>query len=310
MSRKNQSIFTLINTALLLILIAIFIFQKTGFSFKSIFCRKIPEKSFSSVKIPSESTYQEILRFAVIGDIHIGAWSESENYLTLAIKKAIEKKAAFLVLLGDLTQNGSKEQYNSLKKILEDSGLPFYVVPGNHDIGREAVDNGLQNFREIFGEPSGKVLLKLNSKGKINKVRLFLLDTSYYGSLLETGQLVWLKEEFDKGFNPEELRIVFSQAPYDKLTMSDGYYFREFICNGFIDGLFEADLHRTEFFRRDCPLPLFTHKNDPETPFRFNTFKVGALFQPEKEFSGFLMIYYLENRFVEFERIVLTENNQ
>lgn len=277
----------------------------------AVFLRQLEEKRREELKIDYQEV-KKILTFAVIGDIHIGAWDKSEEYFQQALKRAKDREVEFVVLLGDLTQNGTREEFGSLKKILDSSGLSFYVVPGNHDIGVEVAKNDLTNFKEFFGDTFKEVVWNVVDEGRIKRVRLFLLDTARWRGkeipiLLNSEQWLWLKRDLgEKSFDPKELRLVFSQTPFDKLSLTDSHWIREFVCAGFVDGFFEADLHRTEFFRRDCPLPLHG-KEMEEVSHKFPTFKVGSLFKPYREFPGFLIVHYFDNRFFEIERIFVGE---
>jgi 3',5'-cyclic AMP phosphodiesterase CpdA len=52
-------------------------------------------------------------------------------------KEVLEKKPEFLIVSGDLTNNGEKESHEDLQKLfqkLEDQGIEVLVTPGNHDI--------------------------------------------------------------------------------------------------------------------------------------------------------------------------------
>lgn len=51
--------------------------------------------------------------------------------------RAAEKlKPGMLLISGDVTQNGSAKEYRATRKLLDDIGLPYMCVPGNHDIHR------------------------------------------------------------------------------------------------------------------------------------------------------------------------------
>jgi len=254
------------------------------------------------------------LTFAAIGEVHIGAFYKNEDYLRQALKKAKERKVDFVVVLGDLTQNGSFQEYSILKNILDESGVRYFVVPGNHDIGSESGEEGLRNFRQFFGDTYREVLFPLGAQGKIKRARLFLLDTAQWRgngvTTIGSAQWKWLKEKLgNKGFDTSELKLVFSQMPFDRFSLTDVHYIRQFICESFADGFFEADLHRTERFVRNCPVPLYNEQME-NVSFAFPTFKVGALFKPRGEFPGFLVVHYFDNRFFEAERIILGPLNE
>ena len=101
------------------------------------------------------------VRFAVATDVHLrlpdedlpAYYPESELYyscwgsgnqtheaaglLTQMLRRAEENGAAFVLLGGDLAHNGEEAQHRYFASLLqafeEESGIPVYVVPGNHD---------------------------------------------------------------------------------------------------------------------------------------------------------------------------------
>jgi hypothetical protein len=140
----------------------------------------------------------------------------------------------------------------------------------------------------------------------VNKVLSFAVIGDVHAGAWHNGELYFNQALTDKGYDPEELKLVFSQVPFDSLSLTDSHYLREFVCAGFVDGFFGANNHRTEFFRRNCPLPL--EESEMEGLFyMFPTFKVGSLFKPQSEFPGFLIIHYFDNRYFEIERVLLGE---
>ena len=300
--------------AFLLVLIGLSFLVKTRF-FKEE--ESLSKKEATDIT-PSSETQEaslekadKVLTFAVIADIHLGEAPYLPKLLKEALKKTKDYQVEFVVLLGDLTQQGALKEFQSLKKILDDSGLVYYLVPGNHDIGEGTEEKAFENFQSLFGPTYREVVYKLTkndgSKNKIKRARLFFLDTSRIGMDVETimdkEQWLWLKEKL--GHNEKdasELRLVFSQTPLEKFGL-ESHYLREFFCNSFIDGLFEADIHSTQHFSRDCPIAGWKHEED--FFYSFPSFKPGALFNPRHEFPGFLIMDYFDNCFFNFKRVLV-----
>ena len=104
---------------------------------------------------------EDAVRFAVATDVHLrlpdeelpAYYPESELYyscwgsgnqtheaaglLKQMLRRARENGAAFVLLGGDLAHNGEEAQHRYFASLLrafeEESGIPVYVVPGNHD---------------------------------------------------------------------------------------------------------------------------------------------------------------------------------
>lgn len=117
--------------------------------------------TFLTVSALAESAEERPVRFAVAADVHLrlpdeelpAYYPESELYyscwgsgnqtheaaglLTQMLRRARENGAAFVLLGGDLAHSGTETQHryfaSLLKAFEEESGIPVYVVPGNHD---------------------------------------------------------------------------------------------------------------------------------------------------------------------------------
>lgn len=144
--------------------------------------------------IPFAAVAEEsAIRFGVISDIHIFADSlknpESENYKNFVknshkefneinslidnaldgiLRNAVEDGSTYVLIPGDLTKDGELESHKQLAEKLaefeEESGIPVFVIPGNHDINNSnaiTYENGFEEpaektspeqFREIYAD--------------------------------------------------------------------------------------------------------------------------------------------------------------
>lgn len=76
----------------------------------------------------------ESFHFVVLNDLHFldkkcTAWHEG----VVQQIKAHQEKPAFCLIVGDLTENGTAEQLDTVRSIYRGLGLPLHVVIGNHD---------------------------------------------------------------------------------------------------------------------------------------------------------------------------------
>jgi len=107
------------------------------------------------------TAYEGELRFLVVSDLHHGAAAASEgetgrdsvDLLARVLRRARrEGDVDAVVLLGDLVEDGgvpgAERDMAAMRELLYRSGLPFVVVPGNHD-GRAA------RVLEVFGDKTG-----------------------------------------------------------------------------------------------------------------------------------------------------------
>jgi predicted MPP superfamily phosphohydrolase len=86
--------------------------------------------------------------FIAVNDFHYldkqcGPWFEK------ALKQMIghEEKIAFILLLGDLAENGTKEQLGAVSEILKPIKVPVHVVVGNHDY---RTNSDRKAFEELY----------------------------------------------------------------------------------------------------------------------------------------------------------------
>lgn len=85
-------------------------------------------------------------------DIHVGESGVTVGDLRLAIerieKEAVDVPSPLLLVTGDLTTEGLREEYESAASVLLDVGIPSLIIPGNHD----ERNYGSALFEELFGE--------------------------------------------------------------------------------------------------------------------------------------------------------------
>ena len=56
----------------------------------------------------------------------------------------------FLIIAGDLTGSGTATEFANFMDAMEQSGVRYYCVPGNHDVATSPVD---ENYRQYLGAP-------------------------------------------------------------------------------------------------------------------------------------------------------------
>ncbi len=98
----------------------------------------------------------ELFRLATVNDIHLGdphfghlptvahprhaRHSPPRRCLEAAVSEAAAWGAQLLVAKGDITDHGSADEWALGAEVLANPGIPVEAIPGNHDVGREAVD--------------------------------------------------------------------------------------------------------------------------------------------------------------------------
>ena len=77
------------------------------------------------------------MRIAAVGDVHVGLDMRGELRRSFA---ALRDHADVLLIAGDLTQHGSREEGKLLAEEIADVGVPTIAVLGNHDYHQDAQD--------------------------------------------------------------------------------------------------------------------------------------------------------------------------
>lgn len=128
------------------------------------------------------------------------------------VAELIGTNALFGITLGDITFD-DLSLYDRYNHVVAQIGIPFYNVPGNHDMNYDAADDrySLETFKRHFGPPYHSF-----DVGKVHFIVLDVVDylgkdaeghSRYQGKIGER-QLQWLRN--DLKFVPEDHLIVLS----------------------------------------------------------------------------------------------------
>ncbi|MFE4106486.1 metallophosphoesterase family protein [Almyronema epifaneia] len=157
------------------------------------------------------------LRFAIVSDPHIALpqtiWRSPSRFHLVevsipALEQVFEHLSSLaldcILMPGDLTQHGEKDNHNWLAQRLSDLPIPVYVVPGNHDIiQREDTDKtvGLNQFLQCyqnFGYDQQPYYLQSLKPGiwliGLNSIAFDAEGQQRYNGYLEAEQLDWLDQ--------------------------------------------------------------------------------------------------------------------
>jgi 3',5'-cyclic-AMP phosphodiesterase len=108
----------------------------------------------------------------------------------LATIAALPEPPFCVIATGDLTESGAPEEYQRLREIIDDSEIPVYLIPGNHD-RREAMRKVFPEHDYLQG--SGPIQYTIETAS----LRVIALDTSEgtrRGGYLDRTRLNWLTD--------------------------------------------------------------------------------------------------------------------
>ena len=157
-------------------------------------------------------------RFAVVSDLHIALphtiWNHPSRFhlvevsipaLEVVLKHLEQQQLDFLLLPGDLTQDGEPDNHAWLSDRLSQLPFPVYVVPGNHDIRAVLADErsiaaaDFPHYYRKFGYENAQLYYTCEV---LPGVRLIGLNSNQFDQQgkqqqvgrLDDAQLEWLKE--------------------------------------------------------------------------------------------------------------------
>lgn len=159
------------------------------------------EDGLNTEPVPSSSPL--MFKFAVLADPHL----DTVN-LSKALQQAKNSGVKLIIGIGDFSDVGTMEELRAAKLQFDAAGLPYYVIPGDHDLwdSRNKKLAPLTNFKEVFG-----VSYKSFS---YNQVRFILLDNSdnYLG--VDKLQFKWIDDELLRAkAEAPKLTLAFSSIP-------------------------------------------------------------------------------------------------
>lgn len=170
----------------------------------------------------------EPVRFALLSDTHVtrGTAEDQPRYrprFESVIAAVNAEKVRFVLIAGDLTQNGSPDEIADFKKLVAGFTAPVHFVPGNHDIGNKLIPGkgGDKTPRPAafaaFEENLGPSFYLRTVAG----VRLIGLNSPILGSGLPLEEKMWAFLERELAHPAAAPTIVFTHYPLFVKTVDE-----------------------------------------------------------------------------------------
>ncbi|HUJ56182.1 MAG TPA: metallophosphoesterase [Gaiellaceae bacterium] len=138
-----------------------------------------------------------MFRIVQLSDLHCGQQFFLPQLLERAIAEVNEFAPDVVVVSGDLTSNGFKDEYALAREFLDTIACEsMVVIPGNHD----SRNVGYVHFEDLFGER--------NSVLRRNGVTIVAVDSSepdLDNGQIGRGRYRWIEEQF--AAEPADLRV-------------------------------------------------------------------------------------------------------
>jgi outer membrane protein assembly factor BamB/predicted phosphodiesterase len=97
-------------------------------------------------------------RFAVFTDIHISQANPqpAQDLLDAVNDLNSQTGIAFVLVTGDITENGDGKSLREAKKLLDGLKMPYFIIPGNHDT--KWTESGATDFKQVFGDDKFRLI--------------------------------------------------------------------------------------------------------------------------------------------------------
>ena len=178
---------------------------------------------------PSQSPFQS-LRFAVISDPHLDIKGKNRVKMSAVSVECLretikdinqEQELAFVLVVGDLLQDGEWENAQVAKSLLDQLFVPYYIICGNHDfkpILKKQRDGfhymSVEEFVKFFNghgfDNTNKRYYALRIKPGLRLIGLdscLPTEPQKWGGILPKEQLLWLDKQLTDHAN--ELNLIF-----------------------------------------------------------------------------------------------------
>jgi outer membrane protein assembly factor BamB/predicted phosphodiesterase len=167
---------------------------------------------FLSIMAESNIVFgQKAVSFALLADLHVNPGSKSDTSLQLIVKDINSSNVDFIIVAGDISNSGTDNELQSVKKALDKLVKPYYILPGNHET----------NWSESAGLTYTRLWGEDHFVFTCNGYLLVGFDTGPYMKMgdgfVRQEDILWLRRELKKQQADNKILISFSHYP-----LSDG----------------------------------------------------------------------------------------
>lgn len=178
-------------------------------------------------------------RFAVFSDIHVTPGNENEKMLRAAIDEINRGDFDYVIVNGDLTNEGSDIEINNVKQILDGiTSAPLIVLPGNHE--NNWSQSATKTFIDIFG----------NDRFVFEKDSLIVVGINC-GPYMKMGDghikqedLHWLRKTLQKRLTPGKKVLSFNHYPIRKDDLDNWRQYAEVLLDFPVIGHINGHYHK------------------------------------------------------------------
>ena len=147
------------------------------------------------------------LRFAFLTDLHVSPGAESADQLLAIVQEVNAGDFHFVVVAGDISNQGSYEELRNVKDILDQLNVPYHILPGNHETNWS--ESAGKDFIRLWGDDKfifrkGKLLL-----AGINTGPFMRMGDGH----IKQEDIAWLENELVKHMTADTQLLFFAHYP-------------------------------------------------------------------------------------------------
>ncbi len=97
---------------------------------------------------------RQTFSFIQLSDPQLGMENYAQDLANLeqAVQQINATDVDFVVICGDLVHDAADSSFSDVREVIEQFEVPWYIVPGNHDIGFVPDNSSIAWYREYFGD--------------------------------------------------------------------------------------------------------------------------------------------------------------
>jgi len=149
------------------------------------FVERVSNTNISSTTTVRDDSSTEPTNTGIISEVAI--ISDVQDDLA-SLKRSLdlikERNITKVIVIGDLTNYGEVSNLLEVKRVLDESGLKYYTLPGDHDLAQSM---GSDNFIHVFGRDNYVV--------DMDGYKFIFLDNSANYTTVPSATLTWFNEE-------------------------------------------------------------------------------------------------------------------
>ncbi|WP_029629705.1 metallophosphoesterase family protein [Zavarzinella formosa] len=146
--------------------------------------------------------------FLVVNDLH-SLDEKCQPWFESVVKKMKEhpEKPEFLMICGDLSEDGTAKQLDPVKQIFGGVKIPVHVVPGNHDYVKDSGER--PHYDDLFPK-------QLNYRFDLHDWQFLALDSTeslkFQNTVINPDTLKWIDDQLPK-LDKKKPLVVFTHFP-------------------------------------------------------------------------------------------------